>query len=111
MRRSYNVENFWSTEREPNNLCNAMSDLCADMDEPATRQHRELIQRAYKDAARGERRHASEKKATPARPSKQSDIADLVTAVVQEDMDSVTPHPTPLISCRSARLGAESRRG
>lgn len=48
-RRSYNVDDFWGTERALNNLCNAMNDLCAGLDKPGMQSRRELTQRAHKE--------------------------------------------------------------
>ena len=46
-RRSYSVEDFWGETRALNNLCNAMSDKCAGLDEPGLRARRILTQRAH----------------------------------------------------------------
>lgn len=45
-RRSYKVEDFWGQRDAVNNLCNAMSDKCADMKEPALRARRILTEKA-----------------------------------------------------------------
>lgn len=48
-RRSYNIDDFWGTERALNNVCNAMKDLCAGLDKPGMQRRRELTQRAHKE--------------------------------------------------------------
>lgn len=45
-RRSYDVQDFWGDARAVNNLCNAMSDKCAGMDEPRLRARRIATQTA-----------------------------------------------------------------
>ena len=45
-RRSYSVDDFWGESRAINNLCNAMSDKCAGLDESGMRQRRLLTQDA-----------------------------------------------------------------
>ena len=45
-RRSYAVDDFWGQTRALNNLCNAMSDACAGLDEPGLRARRIATQEA-----------------------------------------------------------------
>lgn len=45
-RRSYNVADFWGETVALNNLCNAMSDACSNLDSEGMRQRRILTQRA-----------------------------------------------------------------
>jgi hypothetical protein len=45
-RRSYNVTDFWGVDTAVNNLCNAMSDKCADMSEAQLHDRRVLTQDA-----------------------------------------------------------------
>lgn len=45
-RRSYAVDDFWGQTRALNNLCNAMSDACAGLDEPGLRARRIATQSA-----------------------------------------------------------------
>lgn len=45
-RRSYSVDDFWGERVALNNLCNAMSDGCAGLDNAALKARRELTQRA-----------------------------------------------------------------
>lgn len=45
-KRSYKVDDFWGHNDAINNLCNAMSDKCADMKEPELRARRILTQKA-----------------------------------------------------------------
>jgi hypothetical protein len=45
-RRSYSVDDFWGERVALNNLCNAMSDACAGLDNAGLTQRRELTQRA-----------------------------------------------------------------
>lgn len=44
--RSYNVDDFWGERVALNNLCNAMSDRCAGLDNAGKKARRELTQRA-----------------------------------------------------------------
>jgi hypothetical protein len=48
-RRSYSVEDFWGADKAVNNLCNAMSDKCEGMAEPALRARRIATQKAKAD--------------------------------------------------------------
>ena len=45
-RRSYSVSDFWGEQTALNNLCNAMSDACAGLDQEGLRQRRMLTQAA-----------------------------------------------------------------
>lgn len=45
-RRSYRVDDFWGEKTALNNLCNAMSDACAGLDEEGLRARRMLTQKA-----------------------------------------------------------------
>jgi hypothetical protein len=45
-RRSYSVDDFWGERVALNNLCNAMSDGCAGLDNAGLKARRELTQRA-----------------------------------------------------------------
>ena len=45
-RRSYSVSDFWGAQTALNNLCNAMSDACAGLDQEGLRQRRLLTQAA-----------------------------------------------------------------
>ncbi|MEO8314207.1 MAG: hypothetical protein ABI645_05375 [Pseudomonadota bacterium] len=47
-RRSYAVDDFWGESRALNNLCNAMSDACADLSKDQLRERRLLTQAAAK---------------------------------------------------------------
>lgn len=44
--RSYSVDDFWGERVALNNLCNAMRDACAGLDNAGLKQRRELTQRA-----------------------------------------------------------------
>lgn len=46
-RRSYSVSDFWGETSAINNLCNAMSDACADLSQAQLRQRRILTQQAH----------------------------------------------------------------
>lgn len=45
--RSYSVDDFWGEKTALNNLCNAMSDGCADMSSDELRKRRILTQKAF----------------------------------------------------------------
>lgn len=53
-KRSYSVEDFWGQRHALNNLCNAMKDLCAGLDEPQLRARRMATQKAEKDGWPGD---------------------------------------------------------
>lgn len=46
-RRSYSVDDFWGTRNALNNLCNAMSDKCAGLDNDGLRNRRIITENAF----------------------------------------------------------------
>ena len=46
-RRSYNIDDFWGRQTAINNLCNAMTDRCAGLDDAGLRNRRIITERAF----------------------------------------------------------------